>query len=162
MKTRNCSDNMNAQDFVDIYQTTFRTPLFTGFLTLTGFLFSVKAFLFANLQKEIYQSDDYLERFKRIRKYDSKLLITAPLRTLNSKLFFCILTTFFASLSQFSLGLIPYSWAAAFCVLVGIFGIVAVGIALQAVRNATIDWMNFVEEKAINKLNDASRNSDPN
>lgn len=139
---------MTLDQFVQYYQETFRAPLFTGFLTLTGFLFSVKAFLFANLQKEIYQDPDYQARVFEVKKLDDRAQVTTPLRTLNRKLYWCILFTFAASMSQFSIGLFDNWLAASTCVLLALCGVIAVVVALFAVRNVTIDWMDHVEEKA--------------
>ncbi len=134
--------------FLAFYQQSLRTPLFTGFLTMSGFLFSAKAFLITNLIKEVYSTDHYQKRVKDLRKYKQSLKITAPLKDLADYLQWSICLSLTASISQMTVGLIPYSWAAGLCLTIAGVAAASVFVAVYLLRQNIADWIETVEDKA--------------
>jgi hypothetical protein len=84
----------DQQSFHQFYAQNLRASLFTGFFTLSGFLFSVKAFMVINMKKDIYESPAYLSRLERLRKVNKDLSSYGPLSRLSKLLFWTVMASF--------------------------------------------------------------------
>lgn len=137
---------MENDKILEFFQATLRQPLFTGFLTASGFLFSAKAFLITNLYRDVFSTTEYRERAKRIHQYDNRVRLTSPLRWLQRDLLCCIVTTLLVAASQITIGFLQYSWVPYFCYFAAILGLLAMFWAMYKVRYAMIAWLTFIEE----------------
>src|SRR5262245_14678867 len=104
-----------ASDFYRFYASNLRGGLFTGFLTLSGFLFAVKTFIIVNMKKELYDTPNYRKRVRELRILNPALTVYGPLGRLSILLQGVLCAALCTSISQFTIGLIPHRLAAIFC-----------------------------------------------
>ncbi|MCK6586798.1 MAG: hypothetical protein L6Q76_04345, partial [Polyangiaceae bacterium] len=72
-----------GKEFHEFYAHSMRGSLFTGFLTLSGFLFSVNTFIVVNMKKELYDHVSYFEKVTRLQGVNPNLTFYGPLRRLS-------------------------------------------------------------------------------
>src|SRR5262245_31540304 len=65
---RSPSAVLDGQRFADFYARNLRGSLFTGFLTLSGFLLSAKTFIVVKMKESLYEQDFYTRRLEMHRK----------------------------------------------------------------------------------------------
>jgi hypothetical protein len=138
----------DTSEFVKFYAENLRGNLFSGFLTLAGFLLSAKTFIVIHLQKEIYAKRHYHDRIRDLRKIDSTLKYYAPLRNLSRLLFWTILTSLLAAIAQVTIGLISHACAVWLCVILAITAIVFLFVSFCVMSASLRDWFNFLEDEA--------------
>lgn len=135
--------------FVDFFQKTLRASLFTGFLTLTGFLFTLHTFLLVTLHRDIYGRPDYQEWvITRRRQYNPDSRPLQPLRNVSRLLFAMLCCSFITSISQLSVGLFDSLWAVGWCIAWAIGSVVLFAFMLWIFRLVILDWLDFVEQNA--------------
>lgn len=85
-------------------QDSFRPMLFGGFLSLGGFVFSMRTFLVVKLKESVYDNESYLALWATARRagHDSEAIATplAPLREVADALRQVVWMSFAAALSQ--------------------------------------------------------------
>jgi hypothetical protein len=139
---------MEPDPFMVFYQS-LRGSLFSGFLTLTGFLFSMKTFLLANLQRDIYGTKEYQLWVEQIgRKYNPQLRVTGPIRRLARLLWWTLFATFVASISQLTIGLINHRAAAIICYALAAIAVCMVGVSIFVLSFVVKDWMGVIDVQA--------------
>jgi hypothetical protein len=138
--------------FYQFYASNLRASLFSGFLTLTGFLFAVKTFFILNLKKELYDRDGYLRRIRDGRALNPKLTVFGPLKRLSRFLLCAVGLSLIASVSQMTLGLAPFWWAAVICLVAATAAVVALTSVLCLVSANLKDWFQFMEDEANAKV----------
>src|SRR4051794_31887384 len=95
----------SAEDaFQQFYATNLRGSLFSGFLTLTGFLFTVKTFLVINMKKELYDTQAYRDRHEAYLSTNPDLKLYAPLRRLSRWLLAAVVSSLVTAVSQLTVG----------------------------------------------------------
>lgn len=139
------SDPIHIQTLHEFYASAMRTGLFSGFLTISGFLFSAHTFLVMQLKKEIYDQEWYRERLAQIRKTDSTRPLYGTLRNLSRVLMTAIVLSFTTSILQFTLGLIPSFWTACVCVFIAILSATFLGASLYVTTVCLRDWFDNIE-----------------
>lgn len=114
-------------NFGEFYATHLRGSLFAGFLTLGGFLLSLKTFIIMNMKKEVYESEAYRKRWERMSKMSSKKSkvesLYSPLRDLSTALFAAILFCVITAVSQLTIGLFSNIWTSIFCIWTAIVAV---------------------------------------
>lgn len=141
----NCTDKL---EFVTYYQKNIRASLFSGFLTLGGFLLSLKTFIVVKLKESVYDNPHYKERFNARKKLDSSLEIYAPLRRLSDFLFWTILVAIVAAAGQFTLGLSLSFYAMLAAVGLALMALFMLICALLLVKQCLKDWFDFISSAA--------------
>ncbi|MEK6334011.1 MAG: hypothetical protein AABM67_03620 [Acidobacteriota bacterium] len=109
-----------------VYDSKLRTPLFTGFLTIGGFLLTLKTFVLIKLKEEVYESPWYRDKIDRNRKLNPKLTLYGPLNRLGSLLIFCVFAALSTAVAQLSVGFIPNRFASAFCISLAVGSLILV------------------------------------
>jgi hypothetical protein len=137
--------------FWKFYAENMRGSLFSGFLTLTGFLFAVKTFIVINMKKEMYDTEAYRARVWQRRNFQSELTVYGPLRRLGRLLLFAVLLSVSTSVSQLTLGLIQAWWAAAICLTLAGATITLLVWILFLIRTNLNEWFGLIEEEAKRK-----------
>lgn len=127
------------------YAANLRAPLFTGFFTLSGFLFAVKSFLIINLKKEVYESPSYLKLLERHRTVNKSLTHYGPLLRLSGLLYTAVCLSFFTSVCQITIGLVKYNWSAIVCIAMSFITIVIVAMVLVIMRRNVVAWLRQLE-----------------
>lgn len=136
-------------DIVDFYAKNLRSSLFTGFMTLTGFLFTLHTFLLVTLHRDIYGKEAYQKWMLTTgRKYNPGLNPLRPLRNVSRLLFVMLCCSFISSVMQLSLGLVPHKWAVYTCLGMAVTTILLFALMLWVIRLVISDWLTFVEKEA--------------
>lgn len=110
------------KDLSDFYRTNLRGPFFSSFLTMAGFLLSLKTFIVVKMKELVYDQPSYLEdrltECLSARPNCELPAIYGPLRRLGGLLFASILIAFVSAVLQFTLGLVENRHAVMFCISV--------------------------------------------
>ncbi len=154
---------MSPDEFLAFYQDKLRVPFFTAYLTLSGFLFSSKAFVIPNLLKEIYANPAYQEFYFDWHKKGllKRGPVTRPVRNLSLLLHVAILSSLCTSAAQMSVGFIQHVWAAYFCLALGALTAVFVVLAVIEIRGNVKSWIDFIAEEAKRKNDQRNAPVDP-
>jgi hypothetical protein len=139
------------QEFLDFYARNLRAGLFTGFLTLSGFLFSVNTFIVVNMKKELYDHEGYRERVETQRSLNNKLTIYGPLKRLSRLLQIAVASALVASVMQFSVGLIAHWVAPAMCMGAAIAAVAILATTLFVIKTNLQNLFEFLEAEAARK-----------
>ncbi len=134
------------QHLVRFYGENIRGSLFTGFLTLGGFLLSLKTFIIVKMKENVYDDERYIEIFNHKKQLDNSLSLYAPLQNLSHLLFWSILSCIITSVLQFSLGLFENWVATSICVFMAVFSVSLLIFSLVEIKNNLDCWFNFIEK----------------
>jgi len=141
--------HLQSQEFqtwaVDSYVKAMRASMFTGFLTLSGFLLSATTFVIIQMKKEVYGEQFYLDRCRKQRKYGKGEPMYAPLRRLSRVLMLAIALSLFASLSQVTVGLYETFTAVVFCYTSGILAMAGVAVVLGLMTKNLRAWFDDLD-----------------
>lgn len=137
-------------DLVNFYGTNLRSSLFGGFLTVGGFLFSLKTFIIIKMKEEVYDHQEYIDRVTELKKLDEKISHYGPLQRLSHLLFASVLSSIVTSVSQFSIGLIENKIAVLICIWLACFSISLLISSLILIKKNLDDWFNFLERSMKN------------
>ena len=138
---------MTQTTFYDAFAENLRSGFFTGFLTISGFLYSAHTFIIVHMKKEVYETSTYEKRMnaKRLTKPDAEYY--QSLRNLSRLILAAVLSGLVTSISHVTIGLIQANWAAVWCVswaaitfILLIICVIVMGLNLRA-------WFEFLEEE---------------
>lgn len=140
-------------------------PLFGGFLSLGGFVFSVRSFLVVKLKESVYDSPTYhAELLEAYPEEGNEPSIYAPLQRLSRVLRFVVWGAFgTAGLQVFppvfkQLELAPAQHAgAALALLSAVFTAVLIVVALVIERQVMRDWFRRLDQDGKARLKQARR-----
>lgn len=132
--------------FAEFYADNLRVPMFTGFLSLGGFLFAAKTFIVVHMKKEVYDTEGYAKRLSEMRRLNSKLSHYQPLANLSALLFWSVSSSLLTATLQLTLGMIPKNWAAATCMSAAAVTIILLACCLVAIRRNIKCWLKDLEE----------------
>lgn len=137
------------QTLFDFYASNLRASLFSGFLTLTGFLFSVKTFLIVNLKKEVYENAKYKQRVSERRQLNKAITTFGPLRRFSNLLLATIIASLTTSVSQLTIGIIHSNISAIVCLTFAVATIILLSICLFVSAKNLSDWFGFLEAESV-------------
>lgn len=131
------------------YATNLRGSLFSGLLTITGFLLATKTFIIAQLKRDVYDQTFYSDRVARARKLDPDRTIHhyGPLRRVGKLLFGTAAASLIGALLQITLGLFVTPWAVLICLLACLVALVLVGWSMVIIKWALDDWFDGIEKE---------------
>jgi hypothetical protein len=130
------------------YADHLRSSLFSGFMTLAGFLFTVKSFLIARLQQDVYGDPDYQDWIEDIgKKHTPSLTVYGSLKRLGRFLFLALCLSFATAVAQFTFGLVGQRWATWIALGMAIAAAIVFVRTLFVVRGAVKAWVDFLEQK---------------
>lgn len=141
-----------AADFLHAYQNGMRPQLFTGFLTLCGFLMTAKTFIVTNMKKEVYEKKLYLLNFDSQRRLERSLKVYEPLERLSKWLLVNVLASLVTPALQFTVGFIPHWVAACVCLAAAIVTVALLGLSLYHIRfnlKQMFHWLGLEAEEKI-------------
>jgi len=136
--------------FYDFYDQRLRGFIFSGFLSVGALLLSLKTFIVVNMKDHVYDQGWYRDRYRKRRNLssDSEIDIKrlyAPLARLSEFLHWSIVMSVITAVAQFSVGLIPNSIVALFCVWLGFFSILLLLNSLRLIRGNILVWLGVRE-----------------
>lgn len=132
---------------IDFYSLHIRGSLFTGFLTLGGFLLSLKTFIIVKMKESVYDSKAYTENFAEKKKRNNSLSLYKPLQNLSHLLFWAILSAITTSALQFTIGLFETEWSTVVCIFMAAFTITLLVLSLFEIKKNLDTWFEFTENK---------------
>lgn len=134
------------EESAKLYDSFIRQSLFTGFLTLGGFLLSMKTFVLVNVKKEVYDSDAYTKFLQECRGNNLTLNRYASLYELQRGLTCSIVLSLLSSASQFTLGLTGYWWAKALASTVAALALAMVLWSVWLLYANTRAWIDYARK----------------
>jgi len=130
----------------DFYSRKMQTPLFTGFLTLGGFLLSLKTFILIKLKEGLYDQKQYQELVKEKQRLNPKYTHYGPLSRLSHFLVHSVLLALLTSFFQFSVGFINCNIVAAVGMSLAVTTITVVLLAWWNIRQNLNCWFEMLEK----------------
>ena len=131
---------------IKFYGDNLRASFFGGFLTLGGFLFSLKTFIIIKMKENVYDHDLYKKRVKEQRKLNCKISYYGPLKRLSHMLFVSVLFSIVTAVLQFTVGLLGNPIAVLICIWFACFSITLLVLSLFIIKNNLDQWFDFLED----------------
>jgi hypothetical protein len=129
-----------------LFQNRLQVALFTGFLTIGGFLLSIKTFILIKLREDLYDLPSYERRLEERRVLNTRLSKYGPLRRLGDFLVYSVAAAIVTALLQLTIGFIPHRLASAICMAAALTTIVLVLVAWWQIRQNLRDWFDLLEK----------------
>lgn len=139
--------NRYGVNLYDIYSEKLRMPLFTGFLTLGGFLLTLKTFVLIKLKEGLYDHEKYQELHAERKELNSEITYYGPLSRLGNFLIFSVLLALLTSFYQFTFGFIKCNIVAAIGLALAVTTAVLVLISWWNIRNNLNSWFKLLERE---------------
>lgn len=111
-------------NFWGFFNSNIRASLFAGFLSLGGFLLSLKTFIIVNMKKDVFDTEKYKTTWESQSKLDRSGKLGKrydPLRELSNVLFAAIVTAIGTAALQLTVGLRESFWTAFICLWAAAF-----------------------------------------
>ena len=134
--------------FVSYFENNLRGNLFAGFLTVGGFLLSLKTFILIKLKESVYDHTEYRATFEQMKELDSSLEIYAPLQKLSGFLFYSVLSSILAAIAQLTLGLVGSFWTSLIALFLSVFAIVVLLVSLFLIKSSLNDYFDFINKES--------------
>lgn len=133
-------------DVYAFYKTNIRSYFFMAFITMGGFLLSLKTFIVINIKKELYDCDQYKKWFTESKELNPDLKLYGPLIRLGNFLIYCVIFSILTSVSQLTIGLIPSAYASMFCIALACGTIVWVFRAWWEIKQSLSSWFDILKD----------------
>lgn len=127
-------------------------PFFTGFLTTSSFLLSLKTFILLRLKQNIYDTKSYEKTVRDMQALRPSLAYYGPLSRLSDALVFAVLLTLTCSLSQVTLGFVPGVYTAAICFSLAAAALAVVLLCWWYIRQNLKFWFETIEKEKATSL----------
>jgi len=138
----------------EYHKGTLRGALFGSFLSLGGFLLSLKTFIVVKIKEGIYDSKRYRKRIAAVRAYEpdnAKSAIFGELDRLRSLLFASIVASIIAGIAQVTVGVKESAYTATVCIAAACFVIALLIQSLILINSNLRDWFKELEFEAVAK-----------
>lgn len=136
--------------FTQFYGDKIRGSLFAGFLTLGGFLLSLKTFIVVNMKKEVFDTDEYQSLWDEVKKLDHAGELEykySPLRYLSTVLYLAIVACISTAVLQLTIGLINNLWAVVICLWAVLLALMFLIWALLLIRKNLTIMFDYLDRK---------------
>lgn len=147
----------SPQGLYDLYSTKLQTPLFTGFLTIGGFLLTLKTFVLIKLKESLYGSDFYQSELEDKRHLNPNLSTYAPLSRLGHFLIISVVGALITATAQMSVGFIHHKIAAAICMGFAATTLLLVFIAWWEIKKNLSEWFDLLDREDKHKRDEAAK-----
>lgn len=124
-----------------------RGSFFAGFLTIGGFMLSLKTFVLVKMKEGLYDSDAYRKRAAKMRRLGSEQPLYAPLKRLSHLLFSSILAALLTSAMQLTVGLFDRWWTATVCLSAAAGTVVMLVVSLFQIKANLDSWFAALDEE---------------
>ncbi len=123
-----------------------RPGLFTGFLTISGFLVSAHTFIVVHMKKEVYDHDQFKAHAEERKKANPAHRPYGSLKNLSRLLLASVFASLTASLSQVTVGLWHSDYAAYWCMFAAAvaFFLLVLSVIVMALNMRS--WFRFIEQ----------------
>lgn len=132
---------------VKLYGEKLQMPMFTGFLTLAGFILSLKTNILLRLQNDLFDKPLYKERIERASALEGQPISRfEPLINLGNYLVWTVFACLAASLAQVTFGFIKNRWSVGVALAAGFVAFVFTLFAWFAIRANLQVWFDLLKE----------------
>jgi len=143
--------NLGGDDLVKFYGDKLRASMFSAFLTLGGFLLSLKTFVVVKMKEALYDSPRYRARAAERRQRVPGENIFGGVDMLRRLLFVAIVSSLCTAVCQLSVGLYDSKATAAASIAAGGFTIALLAQVLFRINGNLRTWFEFLEADAVEK-----------
>jgi len=136
-------------DFWEFFNSNIRASLFAGFLSLGGFLLSLKTFIIVNMKKDVFDSEKYKSTWENQSKLDLSGKLGRrydPLRELSNVLFAAIVTAIGTAVLQITVGLHESFWTTFICLWAAIFATMLLLTCLRLIKSNLNTMFEHLED----------------
>lgn len=142
-------------DIIKFYGDSLRGNLFSGFLALGGFIFSLKAFILVTMKQNVYDSKIYEDKWLGLNKDGSGKEYFLPLKELNSVLYMTVLLSILCSILNITIGLLPVIFVVYVCIFTAFFATIYLVLSLWLIKGNLDTWFEYLGEEKFEKKNDS-------
>jgi hypothetical protein len=139
------SVSRSPNDWVALYYTQARIPMFTGFLTLGSFLLTLQTAIIHRL-KEAYDSADHARKIGQLRAKGKSVRYYGSLERVGVALSTNVILALVTALLQMSLGFVQTVWSTAICSAFGLTALLLVIYLTIQMVLAHQQWFKKIEE----------------
>lgn len=140
--------HFGGEEFVRTYREKLQVPMFAGYLTLAGFILSLKTNILLKLYADLFNTDEYLERVRRAEAVRGKPVPRfGPLIDLGNFLIWTVLSSLGCSILQMSVGFIYRPWSTAICLGSATAAMAFTLSAWFAIRANLQSWFEILGER---------------
>lgn len=133
--------------FSDFYSADLRGNLFAGYLTLGGFLLSLKTFIIVTMNDKLYENPEYRKKWKEAKSATPTIgSLYTPLRRLNDLLFYAIAASLVAAGAQFTLGFLNHWITATICISTALWSFSLVVDSLFLIKANLDTWLTYIDQ----------------
>jgi hypothetical protein len=141
-------------EIFEFFSKNMRSSFFSGFLTIGGFMLSLKTFVLVKMKEGLYGSEHYVSRVEQARKLGGEDSLYAPLKRLSDLLFLSILAALTTAGMQLSVGLIPRWWSAGLCLAWAAGTIALLLFSLFQIKSNLDAWFASLDQDYRKKVGD--------
>lgn len=138
-------------DFFNFYSENVRASLFSGFLSLGGFLLALHTFIVVKMKETVYEHDLYIARLNEYRAENPKVSHYGPLLRLSDLIFYSVLSCLLTALMQLTIGLYPHWASGVLCISAASGSVVLLMFVLVEVKGNMKDWFHFLEQESLDR-----------
>lgn len=131
---------------IHFYVNDFREILFSAFLTLSGFIFTLETFIIVTIKENVYDNKKYIANFSKMQKLNPQLKRYGPLINLKDFLYYTIIYSFIAAIIQLVLGAFNNWYAIATCIWSSIVALLTFAYALYISNDNLKKWFKYIED----------------
>lgn len=132
--------------FGKFFNDNIRASLFAGFLSLGGFLLSLKTFIIVNMKKDVYDSPKYGQTWEAHSKLGAVGRKYDPLRELSAVLFAAILTAILTAILQITVGLHQSFGSSFICLWSATFATILLVKSLFLIRSNLKNMFDYLDD----------------
>lgn len=138
------------KSIIEFYGESLRGNLFSGFLALGGFIFSLKAFILVTMKQNVYDSKIYEDKWLELNEGGSGAAYFLPLKELNSVLYMTVLLSIFCAMLNITIGLLPIIWVVYICIFSAFYATGYLILSLWLIKGNLDTWFEYLGQKKFN------------
>lgn len=138
---------LTDEQLIKTYGSKLQIPLFTGFLTISGFLLSLTTFIVVKMHEAVYQDEHYFKKIEIYTRIDENYSHTKPLENLSSFLISSVVAALITSFSQFTIGNYSNFYIIVLCLSLAACASTFVFISCLLIKSNITIWIGFMKEK---------------
>ena len=145
--------------FFLMYAKDMRTGMFSGFLTIGGFLYSAHAFIVIHMKKEVYETPEHRQKIRDGRRAKQTMPFYGTLKNLSRLLIASTVSALVTSTSQFTIGLYHSNLAAIVCVSLSAVTMLLLALSIVVMVINFRAWFMLLESHAEKTSREESANT---
>jgi len=136
--------------FVELYESSIRSMLFSASITMASFLVALRTFLLITIKEKVYSKEYIRKRMASEFEVDQKTDPLLPLKHMSRAITCSLILSLISATMQLTLGLYPTPFTAVISFSFGLASIVALLIVvLVPGRLALKDWFDAQDEEVV-------------